>query len=439
MELSPFNKKHKLNTKNKNRCVRHARMACFIVIAGLLISFSLFACTANIPLEENDPEIELKALYGYYEFTENVFTNPLSSFLPFKGHMPFYEITENGLSIIGIRDESVQKIPGIFEKKPLDREQFKKMFTFDLFVPDIDNYEECFEYAVFTANNGPEYRLYGMDHEIWLVSVHTKNDIWSIYGLSRTEDIKTGPDGRLIVPTEAPYDYQEGFQLEICSGKSVLDVVFVSDEKSMKMLEEIIRTYDTQTARTDNVDIFVIGDYFRFYDATGKNDTPYYVFLNQAIAEQPQMQTNKGSMTRSPAPVESYEALYQLWEDLMPLPDKITVISGEQSVPALIFRQHGKIDFESLKGHLPWLTIQSDGMEPFRVYLEGEELFGWYEIYDAETMTELDFVRPSGLKPQTYLFQNAKPGQSCIVVLSSGYSAGTNSYGLKVIFGASLP
>lgn len=114
-------------------------------------------------------------------------------------------------------------------------------------------------------------------------------------------------------------------------------------------------------------------------------------------------------------------------------------MSGDQSVSALIFRQHDKIDFESLMGHLPWLTIQSYGMDPFRVYLEGEELFGWYEIYDTETMTALDFVHPSGLKPQTYLFQNATPGQSCIVVLSSGYSAGTTSYGLKVIFGAALP
>lgn len=62
MELSPFNKKHNLNTKNKNGCIRHARMACFIVIAGLLISVSLLACTVNMSLEENGPEIELKAL-----------------------------------------------------------------------------------------------------------------------------------------------------------------------------------------------------------------------------------------------------------------------------------------------------------------------------------------------------------------------------------------
>lgn len=404
-----------------------------------ILIVTLLACAANMSAKENDTEIERSELFGYYEFNENVYTNPLSSFLPFKGHMPFYEITENGLSIISIRDGSVQKIPGIFEKKPLDREQFKKMFTFDLFAPDIDKHNECFEYAVFTSDNGPKYRLYGMDHEIWLVNVHPKNGIWSIYGLTRTEDIKTSPDGRLIVPTEAPYHYQEGFQLEICSGKSVLDSVFVSDEKSMKVLEEIIQTYVAQTVWTDNADIFTVGDYFRFYDATGKDDTLYYVFLNQTIAEQPQMQTSTGSFTRSPVPAESYEALYRLWEDLTPLPDKITVISGEQSVSAFIFRQHDEIDLENLKGHLSWLTIQPDGMDPFRVYLEGEELLGRYEVYDAESMEALDFTHPSGLKPQTYLFQNAKPGQSCIVVLSSGYSTGTNFYGLKVIFGAKLP
>lgn len=323
MELLQLNKKHRLNVINKNKCVRirHVIMACFIVMTSILISVSLLACTANMPVVENDTEIGFKEIYGYYEFNENIFTNLLSSFLPLKGHMPFYEITDTGLSIISIKDGSVQMIPGIFEKKPLDREQFKKMFTFDFLVPDIDTYKECFEYAVFTADDGPEYRLYGMDHEIWLVNVHTKNGIWSIYSLCRTEDFKTGADGRLIVPTEAPYHYQEGFQLEICSGKSVLNPVFVSDKKSMKVLEEIIQTYATQTVGTDNVDIFTIGDYFRFYDATGKDDTLYYVFLNQAIAEQPQMQTSNGSFTRATVPAESYEALYLLWEDLTPLMD----------------------------------------------------------------------------------------------------------------------
>lgn len=435
---SLFNKKP--GTENHHSCVlmSHFIKVCFIVIAGILILLSLCACTANEQSAENDPKSELEELYGYYEFNENVYTNPLSSFLPFKGHMPFYEISESGLSIISIQDGSVQKIPGAFEKKPLDREEFKKMFSFTFLVPDVEQYESCFEAAVFSAENGSKYRLYVMDHRIWLVFFHTKGSIWSIYGLCRIEDFKTDPDGRLIVPTEAPYEYQEGFQLEICSGKSVLDSAFVCDEKSMKVLEELIELYDTQAVRAGNAEIFDIGDYLRFYNADGKDNTLYYAFLNQEIAEQPQMQTNKES-TRSEIPAENYEALYQLWENLMPLPDNITVISGEQSISAILFRQHDDIDLESLKGYLPWLTVQSDGFDPFRVYREGEELFGWYEVYDAETMEALDFVRPSGLKPQTYLFQNTNSGQSYIVVMSSGYSTGTNTYGMKIIFGAALP
>ncbi len=442
--MSGFLKDHFNNKFHAENSLKHALSSyiirvCFILMLVPFISVLLIACTTKKHPVGNEPYKSIDELYGYYEFSQNIFTNPLSSFLPFKGHMPFYEISESGLSIISIRDGSVQNIPGTFEKKSLGREQFKKMFTFDFSIPDIDKYESCYEYAVFSAEEGPEYRLYGMDQEIWLVNVHTKNFIWSIYGLCRTRNVKAGPDGQLIVPTEAPYVYQEGFQLEICSGKSVLNPVLVSDKKSRKALEELVQTYDTQTVRTDNADIFTIGDYFRFYDATGKDDTLYYVFLNQAIAEQPQMQTNKASLTRSPVSEESYEALYQLWEDLMPLPDKITVISGDQSISAFIFRQHDEVDLEGLKEHLPWLTIQSDEMDPFRVYLEGEELFGRYEAYDAETMEPLNFVHPSGLKPQTYLFQNAKPDQSCIIVLSSGYSTGTGSYGLKIIFGATLP
>ena len=298
--------------------VRHVIKTRFIEKIGILISVSLFACTSCTNAKANSPEVEPEELYGYYEFNENVFTTPLSSFLPFKGHMPFYEISEKGLSVISIRDNSVQTFPGTFEKKPIDLEQFKKMFEFTFLTPELDKYKECYEYAVFPVSNGPEYRLYLMDHEVWLVNVHTKGYLWSIYSLSRTEDVKSGPDGQLILPTEAPYDYQEGYQLELCSEKSVLEAVFVSDAESMKLLEELIELYEAQNEQTDNKDIFTISNYFRFYDATGKDNTLYYVFVNQAIAEQPQMQTNKGSMTRVSIPAESCEQLYQLLENLMP-------------------------------------------------------------------------------------------------------------------------
>ncbi len=170
---------------------------------------------------------------------------------------------------------------------------------------------------------GSVYRLYSMDQELWLANVSSKNHIWSIYSLCPTKDIKTGSDGQLIMPTEAPYVYQEGFQLELCNGVDVLEPVLVSDKKSMKLLQELIDFYEEQTVRYENVDVFTVGDYFRFYDASGKEDTLYYVFMNPSIDDKPQMLSNKDARAKVQIALESYEGLCELWESLRPLPDSI--------------------------------------------------------------------------------------------------------------------
>jgi len=69
------------------------------------------------------------------------------------------------------------------------------------------------------------------------------------------------------------------------------------------------------------------------------------------------------------------------------------------------------------------LNISFEEPVPFRVYADGQELSGLYNIYDAETLQALDFLRPSGLDAQTYLFQNAEYGKRYLVTLSS---PGTN-------------
>ena len=53
---------------------------------------------------------------GYYEFGEIIFINPLSSFFPFKGGMPYYEISQNSLKIINNREGSVQEFTGDLKK-----------------------------------------------------------------------------------------------------------------------------------------------------------------------------------------------------------------------------------------------------------------------------------------------------------------------------------
>jgi len=68
-----------------------------------------------------------------------------------------------------------------------------------------------------------------------------------------------------------------------------------------------------------------------------------------------------------------------------------------------------------------WLSIDPAAESiPFRLVMDGEEAHGIYAVYDAETFEALDFFQPSGLAPETYLFQNAAPGGRYIVTVFLG-------------------
>lgn len=96
----------------------------------------------------------------------------------------------------------------------------------------------------------------------------------------------------------------------------------------------------------------------------------------------------------------------------------IIAISGENTVPVVVFPVGTNV--KDVKDSLFWLNI-AEGSDrvytPFQVFCDGNEQFGWYNVYDAETFGALDFFRPSGLAPQTYLFQNAEYGRDYIVTL----------------------
>ncbi|MEN6389182.1 MAG: hypothetical protein ABFD04_02120 [Syntrophomonas sp.] len=124
---------------------------------------------------------------GCYEFEENVYTNPLSSFLAVKGHMPYYKISARALTINNDENGSKQEYSADFSKVPLNKERFTSLFNPDLGRPDISRYRECYQYAVFSAQGTPQYRLYVMDNEVWLAAMH--NDVmWSIYRLKKTDE-----------------------------------------------------------------------------------------------------------------------------------------------------------------------------------------------------------------------------------------------------------
>ena len=91
--------------------------------------------------------------------------------------------------------------------------------------------------------------------------------------------------------------------------------------------------------------------------------------------------------------------------------------SGEAAIPMVSFSADTPV--ERYPESLHWLTVSQDNssLVPFSVYKDGSEQFGFYNVYDAQTFAALEFFRPSGLAPQTYLFENADLNREYIVTL----------------------
>lgn len=94
--------------------------------------------------------------------------------------------------------------------------------------------------------------------------------------------------------------------------------------------------------------------------------------------------------------------------------------SGYRSVPMVAFPK-GTAMKEYL-GAIHWLTIDPyrEDYVPFHTAKDGVVTYGMYTAYDAETFEPLKYFMPSGLSPQTYLFQNADPEREYIVLTDFG-------------------
>ena len=90
--------------------------------------------------------------------------------------------------------------------------------------------------------------------------------------------------------------------------------------------------------------------------------------------------------------------------------------SGSSAVPMVSFPKGTQI--RDYVDSIYWLTIDpsDEAFAPFTVWKDGEEIRGTYTAYDAATFETLKHFVPSGLDPQTYLFQNADPTRGYIVL-----------------------
>ena len=109
--------------------------------------------------------------------------------------------------------------------------------------------------------------------------------------------------------------------------------------------------------------------------------------------------------------------------------------SGEYTVPLLSFPQGTTIaDYADC---VYWLTINPGDEEtvPFSTWRDGEEIHGSYNAFDSVTFQPVGYFVPSGLAPQTYLFQNADPARSYIVLATFSTEPNAEIYA----FGAKFP
>ena len=162
--------------------------AWLLVIAVLLCVAAAVACSADKPVQQSaaqeeaskpkpqisapvvEPLSEDKGIEGVYEFGDNIYVNPLSSFIAVKGHMPYFEIAADKLRIIDPQNDTVEEIAGISEPADVSQEELNALFQNEILlngfsVPDISVYSVCSQYAAYRGTY-VEYRVYQMDNEV---------------------------------------------------------------------------------------------------------------------------------------------------------------------------------------------------------------------------------------------------------------------------------
>ena len=159
-----------------------------------------------------------------------------------------------------------------------------------------------------------------------------------------------------------------------------------------------------------------------YYVLQQRNGDLYLAFGYQA----PDPNADPGSFT------EHFRWLFKLTMDTTGMSGMVAK-SGDSAVPMLSFPTGTMI--KDYVNSVYWLTIDpsDEDFAPFTVWKDGKEIRGTYTAYDAVTFEPLKHFMPSGLDPQTYLFQNADPTRGYIVlaIFSTESDAEIYAFGAK--------
>ncbi|MHB1314333.1 MAG: hypothetical protein ACYCX2_02465 [Christensenellales bacterium] len=130
-------------------------------------------------------------------------------------------------------------------------------------------------------------------------------------------------------------------------------------------------------------------------------------------------------------------------------PYALTVKSGDQAIYAMgrelwsqpkggVRSDEPALAPQTVAGRLQTLVIapHRETMTPFDAYAGGRKTYGGYTLYDKDFNT-VEYFLPSGLEPQTYLFQNAKPG-SYIVEFQTAFETADRVFGCQYFFAVEI-
>jgi len=114
-----------------------------------------------------------------------------------------------------------------------------------------------------------------------------------------------------------------------------------------------------------------------------------------------------------------------LWQIPSPSGDvaspSIIAVSGDNQIPVNVYASQLVPPLSKAKGLIHYLNLDPAlEWHPFSVFDNGEELLGYMQVYEAETLTELDMLRPSGLHLTEIIMQYLESGHSYIVTHSVG-------------------
>lgn len=452
--------------------LKFKKPAFWIAAAAIVAAIAVGVCLIANP---SGAVSAADKLYGDYKFDKQVYMCPFSSFLALDGYEQYYTLGKDTLTITEATGD--QRIfPVTYERSEVNDQDFNASFLFADDVetlggkPDISQYKQRYQYTLLNPlESGYGYRLYVMDDEVWLAELNYNEKlngpgnefVWSIYKIAKYGGKLPQPPpsappqiiAAVPFPSTSPAATGSGTlpsDVEISmwiGGDSDRDIT-IKDEARLQLVKDVVADYMMNSAAWEGVERSTLDSFIELsgqFTAGGAERESYYLF--EKDGKYCMQNGNKGRYVVIDD--ETYQTLLEIALGYGSS-NAMTVMSGDNSVYTLenqLWTQadslHGEfppLKPEQVAKYLQYLSIDPGSGEstPFTPYFNGEKVYGTYKLYDKD-FNEIAVVEPSGLEPQTYIFNNAEQPETYIVELQATTQMGNIKFGNQYFFGVTLP